>query len=29
MFDTGSDSSRVRRLLRAAMPSTPPPTFTL
>ena len=26
MFDTGSDSSsRVRRLLRAAMPSTPPP----
>ena len=28
MFDTGSDSSsRVRRLLRAAMPSTPPPDF--
>ena len=25
MFDTGSDSSRVRRLLRAAMSSTPPP----
>ena len=25
MFDTGSNSSRVRRLLKAAMPSTPPP----
>ncbi len=26
MFDTGSDSSgRVRRLLRAATPATPPP----
>ena len=25
MFDAGSNSSRVRRLLRAAMPSTPPP----
>ena len=25
MFDTGNDSSRVRRLLRAAMPSNPPP----
>ena len=25
MFDAGNNSSRVRRLLRAAMPSTPPP----
>ena len=25
MFDTGSDSSRIRRLLRAARPVTPPP----
>ena len=25
MFDTGNNSSRVRRLLRAAMPATPPP----
>ena len=30
MFDTGSDSSRIRRLLRAAMPVTPPPrTYVL
>ena len=28
MFDTGSNSRRVRRLLRAAMPSTPPPIFS-
>ena len=28
MFDTGSDSSRIRRLLRAAMPVTPPPELT-
>ncbi len=25
MFDTGNNSNRVRRLLRAAMPATPPP----
>ena len=30
MFDTGSNSSRIRRLLRAAMPVTPPPrTYVL
>ena len=28
MFDTGSDSGRIRRLLRAAMPVTPPPPRT-
>ena len=28
MFDTGSNSRRVRRLLRAAMPSTPPPNLS-
>ena len=27
MFDTGSDSSKGRRLLRAAMPPPPPPDF--
>ena len=27
MFNTGSDSGRIRRLLRAAMPVTPPPNL--
>ena len=28
MFDTGSDDSKARRLLRAAMPVNPPPPRT-
>ena len=29
MFDAGNESSGARRLLRAAMPITPPPPRTL